>query len=218
MRSCPGTPAGLRIKAVLRIIIPAMAVPTLVAQPGGTVTPTGSMTTPRISHTSTLLPEGNVLIVGGWQANPVPWLVLDSAELYDISSGTFHATGKMTSARARPTATLLPDGRVLIAGGYASTPYDPPGSLASAEVYDPSTGSFTRTGEMATGRDGHTATLLANGKVLMAGGTDPRKPFGDLPSAELYDPTTGTFTATAARPREAVSVPPVGLNVPLPGS
>jgi hypothetical protein len=96
----------------------------------------------------------------------------------------------MITARAAQTATLLPNGKVLIAGGEGDG-FQP---LASAELYDPSTGMFTPTGSMTTVRTNHTATLLSNGKVLIAGGTDSLKTYEPLTSAELYDPSTGMFT------------------------
>jgi galactose oxidase-like protein/Kelch motif protein len=105
------------------------------------------------------------------------------------SPGTFIATGNMLTARSNHTATLLPDGRVLIVGGTGnSTP------LSSAELYDPGTGIFIRTGNMIAPRTLHTATLLADGRVLVAGGYDPS--WRSVASAELYDPTSGTFSAT----------------------
>lgn len=105
-------------------------------------------------------------------------------------SGSFSATGSMTNTRMNHTATLLTNGKVLITGGGS------PGSvLASAEIYDPTTGIFTATGSMAAARGGHTATLLANGKVLIAGGNASGSL---LASAEIYDPTTGIFTATGS--------------------
>jgi len=146
----------------------------------GTFSPTGSMGTNRGGHTATLLPDGRVLIVGGGPA---------SAELYDPATGTFSLTGTMTTAREYQTATLLPDGRVLIAGGWSGGAGG--SAVASAELYEPATGTFSPTGSMITARANHTATLLDNGHVLIAGG------YGDA-SAELYDPQTGTFSLTGS--------------------
>jgi hypothetical protein len=108
--------------------------------------------------------------------------------------GTFTMVSSMSTARADHTATLLPNGKVLIAGGNGNG-FQP---LASAELYDPSTGMFTLTGSMSTARADHTATLLPNGKVLIAGGSDRRDIFQPLAGAELYDPSTGMFTTTGS--------------------
>jgi len=115
-----------------------------------------------------------------------------------VFRGAFSATGSMGTERLGHTATLLPNGKVLIFGGVSTDR----NSFTSAELYDPTTGAFTATGSMGTGRNGHTATLLPNGKVLITGGiaiydsTDSST--DSLTSAELYDPITGTFTATGS--------------------
>ena len=111
--------------------------------------------------------------------------------------GIFAPTGELLTARTGHTATLLPDGKVLITGGTW------PGSTfpSSAELYDPSTGNFTATGDMTTARHGNTATLLPDGKVLIVGGTfqpTPGLPSISLASAELYDPATGAFSPTGS--------------------
>lgn len=163
-------------------------------------TPTGSMQQTRESHTSSLLNDGRVLVVGGMHwAETVgcslcpPWQLsaLSSAELYDPAKGQFTLTGSMSVRRVFHTATVLEDGKVLVAGGddrYSAT-------YASAEVYDPATGLFTLTaGPMITPRSGHTATRLANGKVLITGGDNG----GATAAAELYDPATQEFTLTGS--------------------
>src|ERR1700687_4294770 len=156
----------------------------------GIFTATGSMATARDQQTATLLSDGKVLIAGGAGANG---LALQTAELYDPATSTFIAAGSMTTARATHTATLLPNGKVLIAGGGGSLP-----ELSTAELYDPAAGTFTATGSMAAARAVHTATLLANGKVLIAGGAGASPGPGYLSSAELYDPVAGTFTVTGS--------------------
>jgi hypothetical protein len=124
-------------------------------------------------------------------------VVLALTPIRASAAATFAATGSMATARAQHTATLLlPGGRVLVAGGGVSDPAGGVSETESAELYDPATGLFVATGSMTIARRLHTATLLSDGKVLLAGGVSP--PGVSVASAELYDPTTGAFTATGS--------------------
>jgi hypothetical protein len=182
-----------RIRKVSNGVITTVAgggsTPVLLARSAGVFAPTGNMTVPRGGHTSTLLPNGRVLIAGGFDA--AARATTSTAELYDSVAGAFGATGRMTRALTETTATLLPDGRVLIVGvldennGY----FD---NLAAAELYDPSAGTFTAAGSMLNITRPVTATLLNNGKVLITGSSG-RSPDGFY-VAELYDSVAGKFT------------------------
>jgi hypothetical protein len=175
----------------------------LLAQSADAFTPIGNMTMPRVGHTATLLADGRVLIVGGYSDEnsvEVRRARTASAELYDPATGTFLRTGDMMAARSNHTATLLPDGRVLIAGGVAVDyvyRVSDESDWATAELYDPSTGTFAATANMTTPRSDHTATLLPDGRVLIVGGVHAGiGNIADYSKAELYDPGTNTFTAT----------------------
>jgi hypothetical protein len=153
---------------------------------------TGTMDMPRSGHTAILLPNGKVLIVGGGDG-PVT-----TAELFDPATATFSPTGSMTSPRYKATATPLANGKVLFTGGLGPGTSSLP-RLNSAELYDPLTGLFSATGNMAVARVLHTATLMKDGKVLVAGGTDDNTGGGSaVASTELYDPSTGAFTLTGS--------------------
>lgn len=145
-----------------------------------------SMNDVRENHTLTLLPDGQVLAVGGTDFVST----YSSAELYNPVANTWTATGNMNVARQSPSATLLTDGRVLIAGGY-----DGASTLASAEIYDPSSGTWSNTGSMSVARQSQRAVRLLDGRVLVIGGTGSG---GVLASAEIYDPTAGTWSSANA--------------------
>ena len=159
----------------------------------GTSTPTGEMSVGRSFHSATLLTDGRVLIAGGHRFNH-RFSALASAEIYDPATGMFAPTGDMSTVRQEHTATLLPDGRVLITGGYDDEP-DNPTAQATAELFDPGTGTFAPTGSMTSERGNHTATMLRSGKVLIAGGHSGY-PGASIASAELYDPASETFAPT----------------------
>jgi WD40 repeat protein len=196
---------------------PPLATAELYDPATGTFTATGSMPAGRMLHTATLLADGKVLIAGGASAT-----VPDStvALLYDPASGTFSPTGSMAAVRMMHTATRLADGRVLITGGLGASPTAVAGSqsnpaLTSSELFDPASGTFTAAGDMGVPRLGHTATLLKDGRVLVAGGLDSfdvtsstsgatPKPSASAASAELYDPAAGTFTPTGAMTTQRV--------------
>jgi WD40 repeat protein len=168
----------------------ALPSPELYNPATGTWGVTGQMNTPRIDATATLLPDGQVLVAGGSGGGSN---ALSSAELYNPATGTWSVTGSMHQGRsglngAGASATLLPDGQVLVAGGEDANF----NLLASAELYNPATGKFTPTGSMTTPRVGQSATLLNKDQVLIVGGT------GATAAAELYNPATGRFTATGS--------------------
>ena len=155
----------------------------------GMFTPTtGHMLAARLNDTATLLTNGKVLITGGLSGGAVA-----TAELYDPSTKTFSATtGTMAEARTYHTATLLTTGpnagKVLVAGGSAMT--------AAAELYDPTLGTFSTIAPMTSTRQKQTATLLSDGTVLIAGGSESDANVNLLTAAELFDPNSGTFTGT----------------------
>jgi large repetitive protein len=108
-------------------------------------------------------------------------------------------TGSMSTPRSHYTATLLNNGKVLVAGGIVDTSGT---STSSAELFDLSTGTWTPTGSMSVVRSDHTATLLANGKVLVAGGGNEN--VNSFPNAEIYDPLTGHWSNTGSMTRAHV--------------
>jgi Galactose oxidase, central domain len=159
-------------------------------------------------------PASGVLIAGGYSVTGEP---VGTAALYDLDTGQFTGVGPMVSPRAAHTATLLPSGQVLLAGGFTGA--EASVVLASAELFDPTTGRFSAVGGqpgcpgppgcLVVRRAQHTATLLPSGLVLLAGGTDSASG-SPLAAAELYDPRRRTFTATGrmttARVRHAATL------------
>jgi N-acetylneuraminic acid mutarotase len=212
----------------------------------GTFTATGSMVQARAEFGVTLLANGQVLVAGGCTAYDANGCAstTNKAEIYNPATGTWKATGALRGARHAMTATLLPSGKVLVAGGAtaasdainSSEIYDPTAktwtlglkmvqarsdyasimlgtgkvlftggeningvSINKAELYNPSTGKFTATGNMTATREEHTAVLLANGNVLVSGGNKKTiTTQTPLASAELYNPANGTWTATGS--------------------
>jgi hypothetical protein len=150
----------------------------------GTFKSAGNMLSGRREHTATLLRGGKVLVAGG--ADGSPGGTLATAELFDPSTESFSALGSMNGSRARHTAVLRSDGTVLVAGG-ATSALDVCGlncvafvpiSLSTAELFDPSSGSFISTGDMGIARASHQATLLNDGRVLATGGVHSFLQFG----------------------------------------
>lgn len=175
-------------------------------------TRTGPLTADRFGADAVRLADGRVLIAGGthWFVRR-PSVPLASAEIYDPATGQFHPThGGMAFARDRPTASLLPGGTVLIAGGQngAEEP-------ALAEVFDPRTETFqTLPHSLLTPRMAHSAASLPDGSVLLSGGWSVHDG-ATTPQVELFDPKTQRFTAQPSLPvgahDQALLVFPTGL-------
>src|SRR5215831_13010009 len=164
------------------------------AQSTGIFTLTGDMNVVRSFPTATLLANGKVLIAGGAQGiRSGDFQPLTVAELYDPNTGVFALTGAMNTPLIVSSATLLDDGRVLIVGRKAGVNCSP----NISELYEPVTGTFSKSGGTVTGQVGGWAILLHDGRVLVAGGAiDCNAWATPIANPEVYDPTTGTFSAT----------------------
>jgi N-acetylneuraminic acid mutarotase len=160
-------------------------------------TTTGGMHTARASHTATLLPNGLVLVAGGTGGSGGALL---SSELYNPASGTWSTTGNLHVGRVSAQSVLLPNGMVLAMGGCINNDCLS-STTKSAEIYNPVSGTWTVTGSMRTARAEFIAVLLPSKKVLVAGGCTSYNANGCIAvttAAELYNPATGTWTATGA--------------------
>lgn len=171
---------------------PESAVPSAeLYDPASRTTRVIPLTGGRLGHTATLLANGSVLVVGGGYGSAESAL---TAEIFDPATERFRPTGAPTSARADHAAVLLPSGKVLLLGGDVSGVGSSP--TASAELYDPATESFTPTGSMLAPRRPFGALVIADGSVLVAGGTSTNKRV--IAEAEIYDAATGLFARTGA--------------------
>lgn len=182
----------------------------------------GAMAQPRYGFAQVALPDGRILVAGGIaDPNNVTQTILNSAELYDPNTGTFTSAGTMVSARYGAMAQLLPNGKVLIAGGFG-----PGGVLAEAELFDPSLAGaadgaspWQATGAMASARSGASIALTNSGKVVVAGGTGGGSQV--LQSSEIYDPQSGAWTAGARLQRSVAYASALamqdGAQIVIPG-
>lgn len=174
-----------RIAAGLFVAVGSLAAtPALVERDDVVAAP--SMHANRAAHTATTLPDGTVLVAGGFVEKGAP----AGAELFNAAQGRFTPLPPMQAMRHSHTATLLRDGRVLLVGGYG----EGGGTLGSAEVFDPRRGHFALAGALLEPRADHVAVPLDDGRVLIAGGLGAGWTF--LKTAEVFDPATGRFTAT----------------------
>jgi hypothetical protein len=156
------------------------------AAAGYRVVRAGTMSTDRAAHQATLLESGEVLVTGGCSGDHCD-RTLASAERYDPATRHFSPATPMLVPRASHAAARLPDGRVLVAGGW-----DGSGPTATAEVYDPRADRWTRVGDMSVPRASGIAVPLEDGRVLVVGGGQGR--LGNLASAEIFDPVTSAFS------------------------
>lgn len=163
----------------------------------------GEMTQPRLGHTMTVLGDGRVLVAGGAggdtgdvevQAQVIPG---DTAEVYDPQAGEWSAVGDLIASRFDHTATVLGDGRVLLAGGL-TLGEDAVHPTESAELYDPSAESFSRSSSMQSSRADHAAVALADGRVLVVGGDRGNRTTG---AAEIFDFDRGAWSGAASLER-----------------
>lgn len=161
----------------------------------GTWTSTGSMSFARNNHVATLLLDGRVLVTGGVGSNSgLP--VENSAEVYDPQTGRWSTIDHMANARYNHQSTLLPDGRVLVTGGFNVSAFHVP--LKTTEIYDPATGTWKNAAAMSTSRATHLSFLLQNGGVLVAGGwTQPGNVLTPTATVEVYDPGMDSWTSVS---------------------
>ncbi|MDR6888160.1 MULTISPECIES: putative Ig domain-containing protein [Variovorax] len=214
-----GTPTALQRQATYTITA-SNSVGSAQTQIRITVTGRGSWTTlsavPLARHYFAMvrLFDGKVLVIGGFASGSVT----NSVVIYDPATESWSPAAPMLSARSDPSATVLPDGRVLVAGGNTTVI----STVATAEIYDPAANTWTATASMAEARTRQTATLLPSGKVLVIGGYDSTGSTTFSQTAEMYDPALGTWTAMAtqlasARGQHAAQLLPGGNAVLLIG-
>ncbi len=171
--------------------------------------------TARTQHTATLLRDGTILVVGGQTGDQANGQSTTSAEIYNPATNTWTAVGSLSKARQGHTATLLADGRVLVTGGESRAAAGATDLTASAEIYDPEAHGWSTTTSLSMARQGHTATLLTDGRVLISGGEtsltrgDGLVTFGaeqngaafaPASSAEIFDPQARTWQPAADLP------------------
>jgi hypothetical protein len=180
------------MRTILLIALVAACTPSTAGAKTRTLRPVAHLATPRASHSATVLPNGTLLIAGGFRkgADRRSQVYTATTEIFDPESGEVRAGPSMVEARSGHIAAELPDGSVLIAGGWSER-----GLLRSAERYDPARNEFVAVGDLTAARGAATATVLIDGRVLIAGGGEGSRVNA---ASEIYDPSTGTFAATGA--------------------